>query len=143
MNKKATLVRLLLLIISFLAVTTNAQAAGNLRKTQATRNEQENTDMNIVMFYADDWVFKNIGKLNPLLKTPHIDKMADNGVLYKHNCVTSSICWMSRASMMTGQTYSVHKQLDPDGFNMFEHWNETLYPQLRAAGYDVGYVGKW
>lgn len=99
--------------------------------------------MNIVMFYVDDWVYHNIGKLNPLLKTPNIDEMANNGVLYKHNCVTSSICWMSRATMMTGQYSSVHQQVKPDSEGMFEHWNETLFPLLRAADYDVGYVGKW
>jgi hypothetical protein len=158
MNKKAPFVQLLLLpaqclwIISCLAIAASAQfsspsgsTAGNLRNMQdsVATNEQENTDMNIVMFYADDWTFRNIGKLNPLLKTPNIDEMADNGVLYKHNCVTSSICWMSRATMMTGQFASVHQQLAPESVGMYEHWNETLYPQLRAAGYDVGYVGKW
>jgi len=106
-------------------------------------NMDPNDGMNIVMFYADDWVYSNIGKLNPLLKTPNIDELADNGVMYKHNCVTSSICWMSRATMMTGQYSSVHQQIRGDSTGMFEHWNETLYPLLRAAGYDVGYVGKW
>ena len=99
--------------------------------------------MNIVVFYTDDLTFRNIGKVNPLVKTPHVDSMADKGVLFKYNCVTTSICWMSRATMMTGQFTSVHRQIFVSSDKMFDHWEETLYPQLKSAGYDVGFVGKW
>jgi hypothetical protein len=79
----------------------------------------EDQQLNIVLFYADDWTMKVLGKLNPLVRTPNIDKMADNGIVFRQNCVTTSICWMSRATLMTGlytarhqQTYAV--SFDPD-----------------------------
>ena len=58
--------------------------------------------MNIVLLYADDWTYKTLGKVNPFVKTPNLDKLADKGVMFTHNCVTTSICWMSRATLITG-----------------------------------------
>lgn len=60
----------------------------------------EHEPLNIVLFYADDWTMQVLGKLNPLVRTPNIDKMADNGMLFTENCVTTSVCWISRASLM-------------------------------------------
>ena len=56
--------------------------------------------LNIVLFYADDWTMQVLGKLNPLVQTPNIDKMADNGMIFTDNCITTSVCWMSRASLV-------------------------------------------
>jgi len=99
--------------------------------------------MNVVFFYADDWTFRNVGLVNGIVKTPHLDSMAANGVMFRYNCVTTSICWISRATMMTGQYAAVHQQLKVSDTGMFDHWNETLYPKLRSADYNVGFVGKW
>ena len=60
----------------------------------------EHEPLNIVLFYADDWTMQVLGKLNPLVQTPNIDKMADNGMLFTENFVTTSVCWISRASLM-------------------------------------------
>lgn len=99
--------------------------------------------LNIVLFYADDWTFHTLGKVNPVVKTPHLNEMADNGVLFRHNCVTTSICWQSRATMVTGQYVSVHQQFRVMDNALFRNWNQTLYPLLKSAGYHTGFVGKW
>lgn len=65
-------------------------------------------DMNIVLFYADDWTFRTLGHINPNVLTPNIDEMIRNGVLFRHNCVTTSICWQSRATLNTGLYVAVH-----------------------------------
>lgn len=98
---------------------------------------------NIVLFYADDWTFRNLGAVNDLVRTPHLDEMAAKGVLFRHNCVIMSVCWVSRATLMTGQYASVHRHLFFGSTSMFDHWDETLYPMLKSAGYDVGFIGKW
>lgn len=99
--------------------------------------------LNIVLFYADDWTFKVLGKVNPEVQTPNIDALADDGLLFENNFVTTSICWISRATLMTGQYASVHRQQNPIQHNLFNHWNDTLFVQLKNAGYYTGLVGKW
>jgi len=103
-------------------------------------------DMNIVLFYADDWTWRTIGAVNRHVKTPNIDAMAKNGVMFTHNCVTTSICWQSRATLVTGLYTSVHRQMkisDDSIFNKTVNWTSTLYPLLKQNDYKVGYVGKW
>ena len=98
--------------------------------------------MNILVLYADDWRHDTLGSAgNPIVKTPRIDALADEGVRFTHNCVTTSICGISRANLYTGQWASRN---GCHGFNMFRTpWNETYPGLLRANGYHVGHVGKW
>ena len=100
--------------------------------------------MNIVLFYADDWRFDSIGALNPIVHTPSLNKLAKEGVIFTQNAVTTSICWISRACLATGQHYSRHKTLDiGDPVPFHQHWNDTLFGKLRDNGYFTGAVGKW
>ena len=108
--------------------------------------QKEHDPLNIVLFYADDWTLKVVGKLNPYVNTPNIDKMADNGMMFTQNCVTTSVCWISRATLMTGVYSARHRQTEPwKTNNIFDlhPWNETVFPMLRQAGYYTGIVGKW
>jgi arylsulfatase len=63
--------------------------------------------------------------------------------LFTHNCVTTSVCWMSRATLMTGQYVSTHGIVKPPQEDFFDNWNETLWQQLANAGYYNGFFGKW
>jgi arylsulfatase len=115
------------------------------RDQEEEEKKKEHEQLNIVLFYADDWTMKVLGKLNPHVLTPNIDQMADKGMLFTNNCVTTSMCWISRASLMTGVYASRHLELEPSSKNMFitNPWNETLFPLLKKAGYFTGIVGKW
>lgn len=79
----------------------------------------------------------------PELKTPNIDRLASTGVYYRNACVTSSICAVSRASIMTGRYAS------SEGMNRF---NTPLAPEVLAKtypawlhdhGYTTAVLGKW
>ena len=98
--------------------------------------------MNVVILYADDWRFDTLGCAgNPVVKTPNLDRLATEGVRFTQNCVTTSICGVSRASLFTGQWMSRHGN---KAFAMFETpWAETYPGLLRTNGYHVGHVGKW
>lgn len=98
--------------------------------------------MNTVILYADDWRFDTLGCAgNPVVKTPNLDRLAGEGFRFTRNCVTTSICGVSRASLFTGQWMSRHGNR---GFAMFSTpWAETYPGLLRANGYHVGHVGKW
>lgn len=97
---------------------------------------------NVLMLYADDWRFDTLGAAgHPILKTPNIDALAEDGFRFTHGCVTTSICGVSRASLFTGQWMSRHGNV---GFRLFKTpWSETYPSLLRENGYHVGHVGKW
>jgi len=90
---------------------------GRLAAVQQEQQRDDDTrprdveDMNIVLFYADDWTWRTMGRVNPVVRTPNIDEMASNGVMFTHNCVTTSICWQSRATMVTGLYAAVHQHV--------------------------------
>ncbi len=98
--------------------------------------------MNIVVLYADDWRHDTLGVAgNPVVKTPSIDALAQDGVRFTHNCVTTAICGVSRATLFTGQWMSRHGN---EAFQPFKTpWAETYPGLLRDHGYHVGHVGKW
>jgi arylsulfatase len=98
--------------------------------------------MNILMLYADDWRFDTLGVAgDPVVKTPNLDQLASEGMRFTENCVTTAICGVSRACLLTGQWMSRH---GCRAFSPFETpWTETYPGLLRANGYFVGHVGKW
>jgi arylsulfatase len=105
-------------------------------------NAAEPQPLNVIVLYADDWRHDTLGIAgNPVVKTPHLDALARAGVRFTHNCVTTSICGVSRATLLTGQWMSRHGNR---AFNKFNTpWEETYPGLLRTNGYWVGHVGKW
>jgi len=105
-------------------------------------NADPSKPMNVVLIVADDWRFDTLSAMgHPIVKTPSLDKLASEGVLFEHGYVTTSICGVSRASILTGQWMSRHKNF---GFEMFEtDWEDTFYGIMADRGYYTGYVGKW
>ena len=74
--------------------------------TGAPGSAAENKPLNIVVLYADDWRHDTLGCAgNPVVKTPHLDQLAREGFRFTHNCVTTSICGVSRATL-------VHRAMD-------------------------------
>ena len=98
--------------------------------------------LNIVVLYADDWRHDTLGAAgHPVVKTPHLDRLAKEGMRFTHNCVTTAICGVSRATLLTGQWMSRHGN---PAFAMFTTpWAETYPGLLRRNGYHVGHIGKW
>jgi arylsulfatase len=111
------------------------------------RRTTEGKPLNIVLFYADDWTFHTLGAMgNKYVKTPHLDQLAADGVLFTHNCVVTSICMQSRATLYTGQYSSVHRTFFSwRNVTMYEEerWNQTLYPIMLRNDYHVGFYGKY
>ena len=98
--------------------------------------------LNVVVLYADDWRHDTLSCAgNPVVKTPNLDALAKEGVRFTQNCVTTSICGVSRATLLTGQWMSRHGN---KAFDMFKTpWAETYPGLLRESGYWVGHIGKW
>jgi arylsulfatase A-like enzyme len=105
---------------------------------------------NVLVILTDDmrWdalgvVQKEQGKaaLFPWLKTPNLDRLANEAARFANVFCTTSLCSPSRASFLSGQYAHRHKVLN----NFTDYPNDLpSYPaRLRDAGYETAYIGKW
>ena len=99
---------------------------------------------NFIVLLTDDQRHDHLGIAgHPVLKTPHIDRLAREGTRFRNAYVVDSICSVSRASILSGCYPERHgiQVLDtafsPDAFA------ETYPALLQQAGYRIGHVGKW
>jgi hypothetical protein len=110
--------------------------------TTTTPPPPQHKPLNIVLLYADDWSYSSLGVAgNSYVQTPRLDDMAKSGIYFTHNCVTSSICMQSRATLYTGQYASKHQTFFAyRNVTMYGEgrWNQTLYPLMKKAGYHIG-----
>jgi arylsulfatase len=113
-----------------------------LLSVTALAGAADSTKPNVVILYADDWRHDTLGCAgHPVVRTPHLDALAKQGVRFTQNRVTTSICGVSRATLLTGQWMSRH---GCKAFTKFDTPFAETYPGLlRANGYHVGHVGKW
>ncbi|QDU61430.1 Arylsulfatase [Planctomycetes bacterium Pan216] len=98
----------------------------------------------ILFFFADDQRHDTLGCAgHPIVKTPTIDRLAAEGVRFNNAFVTTSICWVSRSTILTGLTArSFGTPTQPDAIK--PEALGQLYPDLlRQAGYRTGFYGKW
>jgi arylsulfatase A-like enzyme len=99
---------------------------------------------NIIFLLTDDQRWDTLGCMgNPIIQTPNVDELGNNGVLFTNSFVTTSICMTSRASFLSGLYLRSH------GINDFqtsftEDQYSRIYPVvLRQNGYRTGFIGKW
>ena len=99
---------------------------------------------NIVFIFTDDQRNDTLGCAgHPIIQTPNIDRLAAEGVRFENAFVTTSICWVSRSTVLTGmwsRSHGAKQRID----NVSASAAETVYPLLlRAEGYRTGFFGKW
>jgi len=108
--------------------------------------KHEKKKLNVLLLYADDWRWDMLGSVNSAVKTPFLDSLALEGIRFSHNFVTSSVCWLSRATLFTGQYFNRHKsyklRCPRFSFNK-DQWQHTWPAMLQRAGYYLGHIGKW
>lgn len=99
---------------------------------------------NIVFLLADDFRWDAVGALgNPVIHTPNLDRLVRSGVTFPNAFVTTSICSISRASILTGQYESRHGIKDFQTRLSPAALAATFPALLRRAGYHAGFIGKW
>ncbi len=95
---------------------------------------------NILLIMLDDLGVNDLGRQNPGMHTPHIDRLASQGVYFSRHYVDST-CAATRAGLMSGMAPArlgfrpSHQGISPE--------IETLPELLRGAGYQTHHVGKW
>lgn len=115
------------------------------QQKQKSSQQADSKRPNIIYIMADDHAAQAISAyghpISKLAPTPNIDRIAQNGALFKNNFCTNSICGPSRAVVLTGK----HSHIN--GFRMngerFDGDQQTLPKLLKKEGYNTGIVGKW
>ena len=100
---------------------------------------------NIVFIFSDDHASEAISAygshLKDYAKTPHLDRIAQEGMLFKNTFCNNSICSPSRASIMTGQYSHKNGVLNLNG-SIIDN-SPVFTEELQKSGYQTWLVGKW
>ena len=109
---------------------------------------------NFVFIFADDLGWGDLGCYgNSQIKTPNLDKLAKDGILFTQFYVNGSVCSPSRAAIMTSHfpaRHGIHGHLASHRQNKARAMPNWLDPKvhtvtrlLKDAGYTTGHFGKW
>ncbi len=104
---------------------------------------------NIIVMFADDLGYGDVTALNPDSKipTPHLDRLAAEGVIFTDAHATSSLSTPSRYSLLTGRynwrSTLKHSVLGGYSPPLIEADRTTLPGMLRGQGYTTACIGKW
>ncbi len=103
---------------------------------------------NIIVIFTDDLGYNDLGCFgSEKIKTPHIDKMAAEGIKLTSFYAAAPLCGPSRAALMTGSyplRPAIPKIDNHRKFHTIIHNEEvTMAEMLKAAGYNTMAIGKW
>ncbi|MCP4260633.1 MAG: sulfatase [Planctomycetes bacterium] len=98
---------------------------------------------NIIFILTDDQRYDAMSCAgHPWLKTPNMDRLANEGVLFKNAFVTTSLCSPSRGSFLTGCYAHTHEVFRNSGKD--PNLSYKTFPQfLQMGGYETAFIGKW
>ncbi|MCG8696560.1 MAG: sulfatase-like hydrolase/transferase, partial [Bacteroidales bacterium] len=101
---------------------------------------------NIIVIYADDLGYADLSCYGAVgVQTPHIDKIAQNGIKFTDSHCSAATCTPSRFSLLTGSYAFRNKAaiLPGDAPLLIRPGTPTLPGMLQQKGYKTGVVGKW
>ncbi|MDE2995116.1 MAG: arylsulfatase [Bacteroidota bacterium] len=110
---------------------------------------------NIIYILADDLGYGEVGAYGQtIIRTPHLDRLAANGIRFTQHYSGSPVCAPSRGTLLTGKhtgTAYVRDNFEVGGWGPDEPEGQlplkdaeiTIAEMLKPAGYATGFVGKW
>ena len=99
---------------------------------------------NFIVILIDDLRYDEFGAGgHPYMKTPHIDRLAAEGVMFERAFHTTPICSPNRASIVTGQYASRHGIIDNVARDAMSHRLPNYHLDLQKLGYETAHIGKW
>ncbi|MCA9193170.1 MAG: arylsulfatase [Planctomycetales bacterium] len=102
---------------------------------------------NILILYADDMGYGDLGIQNPQSKipTPNLDRLARDGMRFSDAHSSSGVCTPSRFALLSGQYHwrKFHGIVNAWGGSVFDAEQLTLPELLKSKGYATACIGKW
>ena len=104
---------------------------------------------NVIFILADDMGYADLGCFGQkLIKTPNIDRLAEQGMRFTQAYAGATVCAPSRCSLMTGKhnghaAIRGNKEIQPEGQAPMPADTFTVAHLMKQAGYATGLVGKW
>ena len=109
------------------------------KKSRASRKQP-----NLIVILIDDLRFDELGICgHPYMKTPAIDRIGHEGMVFTNAFHTTPLCSPNRASIVTGQYASRHGIIDNVARDALSHRLDNYHVTLQRLGYDTAHVGKW
>lgn len=135
--------------IPILACTGGLLLAATPCKSKELRQPKQDTPVNVVYILADDLGYGDIGCYGQQkIKTPNIDRLAGEGMMFTQHYAGCTVSAPSRCSLMTG-LHTGHSQIRgnreiaPEGQQPMEEGTYTIAKMMKSAGYTTGIFGKW
>ncbi len=105
------------------------------------------TSPNVIIMFVDDMGYGDLGTFgSPAYSTPHLDRMAAEGVHFTDFYVSQAVCSASRASLLTGNyanRIGIHGALGPSNTHGIHDNEITLGEMFQNRGYTTAAYGKW
>jgi arylsulfatase len=102
---------------------------------------------NVVLIFTDDQGYADVGVFGARgFKTPHLDRLAAEGCIFRNFHVAQPVCSASRAGLLTGcypNRIGIHGALSPGSKVGISDSEMTLAQLLKQRGYATGIIGKW
>ncbi len=140
------MIRLAMAILALAGAILSGAIGGRAVQAAPLRAERPN----VVLILVDDLGYNDVGFQGATdIRTPNIDRIAREGVVFTNGYVASAVCAASRAGLLTGR-YPARFGMDGNiPYAPFDSHiglpvrQTTFARRLQAAGYRTGLVGKW
>lgn len=130
--------------ISLLFVLSLISCQSEKQESNGDSNEKAYGQPNIILIVVDDLRWDEFSAAgHPFLKTPNIDRIAKEGVMFENAYQAVPLCSPNRASILTGQYPSRHGIVDNVARDRASHQLNLFAPVLQKAGYETAHIGKW
>lgn len=125
-----------------LRLAAGALGAGMLRP--ARRGAAAPHRPNLVVILSDNHRWDATGYMaHPFVRTPHLDRLSQEGVVFANAFCTTPLCSPARASFLTGLYAWRHGVQNNSGASSWNPAHRTLLEELHDAGYATAFIGKW
>lgn len=134
MNRFAFLLCALVLCASRFSLIANGQ--------QPTADDNPSQRPNVLLILCDDIRWNALSCMgHPHLRTPNINRLASEGLLFENTFCTTSLCSPSRASILSG--LYAHGHGVTNNFTDYPAGLDSFPRRLQDNGYSTAYIGKW
>lgn len=129
-------------LIRFPFFTSSCLLAFSLSTTAGAAADDSIRKPNIIFVVADDMGYRDTGYSgNPTVKTPHLDRMAAEGLRFDNFYSAGGTCSPGRMAILTGRTPMRARMVTTVG--AMQEGEVTVAAALKTAGYETAHFGKW